>query len=103
MKNTGPIAWMARNPVAANLLMIIILVAGMLGMTQIKQEVFPEFGWTSSTWRWSTLGLVPKRSSKGPSSRSRRRCAASTASSASAQIPRERRQRLGGDSAGRKP
>ena len=43
MKNTGPIAWMARNPVAANLLMVIILVAGMLGMTQIKQEVFPEF------------------------------------------------------------
>jgi len=34
---------MVRNPVAANLLMIIILVAGALGMTRIKQEVFPEF------------------------------------------------------------
>jgi len=43
MKNTGPIAWMARNPVAANLLMVIILVAGLLGMSRIKQEVFPEF------------------------------------------------------------
>ena len=43
MKTTGPIAWMAHNPVAANLLMLMILVAGLLGMTRIKQEVFPEF------------------------------------------------------------
>ena len=34
---------MAKNPVASNLLMIIILVAGALGITRIKQEVFPEF------------------------------------------------------------
>jgi multidrug efflux pump subunit AcrB len=34
---------MAKNPVAANLMMFIILVAGALGMTRIKQEVFPEF------------------------------------------------------------
>jgi multidrug efflux pump subunit AcrB len=40
---SGPIAWMARNSVAANLLMFIILVGGALGMTRIKQEVFPEF------------------------------------------------------------
>jgi multidrug efflux pump subunit AcrB len=43
MKTTGPIAWMAANPVAANLLMVIILVAGAMGMSRIKQEVFPEF------------------------------------------------------------
>ena len=43
MKTTGPIAWMAKNPVASNLLMIIILVAGALGVSRIKQEVFPEF------------------------------------------------------------
>ncbi len=41
--NTGPIAWMARNPVAANLLMIVILVGGLVGALQVKQEVFPEF------------------------------------------------------------
>jgi multidrug efflux pump subunit AcrB len=40
---TGPIAWMARNPVAANLLMIVILVGGLVGALQVKQEVFPEF------------------------------------------------------------
>jgi multidrug efflux pump subunit AcrB len=39
----GPIAWMARNSVAANLLMFVVLVGGLLGMFRIKQEVFPEF------------------------------------------------------------
>ncbi len=39
----GPIAWMAQNPVAANLLMILVLVGGLLALTRIKQEVFPEF------------------------------------------------------------
>ncbi|MGA1191708.1 MAG: efflux RND transporter permease subunit [Bdellovibrionota bacterium] len=40
---SGPISWMARNRVAANLLMIIFLVGGLLMSGQIKQEVFPEF------------------------------------------------------------
>jgi multidrug efflux pump subunit AcrB len=39
----GPIAWMARNPVAANLLMFVILAGGALGLASVKQEVFPEF------------------------------------------------------------
>lgn len=39
----GPIAWMARNSVAANLLMFIILAGGALGLSRIKQEVFPAF------------------------------------------------------------
>ena len=37
------IAWMARNSVAANLLMVMILLAGAMGLTRVKQEVFPEF------------------------------------------------------------
>ncbi|MCP4500387.1 MAG: efflux RND transporter permease subunit [Deltaproteobacteria bacterium] len=40
---TGPIAWMTRNSVAANLLMFIVLVGGALGLSNTKQEVFPEF------------------------------------------------------------
>ncbi len=40
---TGPIAWMARNPVAANLLMFVILIGGLVSVFQVKQEVFPEF------------------------------------------------------------
>ncbi|MEL6548190.1 MAG: hypothetical protein AAFQ82_26420 [Myxococcota bacterium] len=42
-KVSGPIAWMARNPVAANLAMVIIFVAGAIGLITAKQEVFPEF------------------------------------------------------------
>jgi len=47
MKDTqnkhGAIAWMAGNSVAANLLMIVLLVGGLVWVSQIKQEVFPEF------------------------------------------------------------
>jgi len=39
----GPLAWMAGNSVAANLLMIVLLVGGIIWTTQIKQEVFPDF------------------------------------------------------------
>jgi multidrug efflux pump subunit AcrB len=39
----GPIAWMAGNTVAANLIMLVLLVGGFLMGSQIKQEVFPEF------------------------------------------------------------
>ncbi|MCB0359033.1 MAG: efflux RND transporter permease subunit, partial [Bdellovibrionales bacterium] len=39
----GPLAWMAHNPVAANLLMLIFLVGGFILMTRVTQEVFPEF------------------------------------------------------------
>ena len=38
----GPIAWMARNAVAANLLMLAMLVGGFYVMvTTIKQEYLP--------------------------------------------------------------
>ncbi len=38
----GPIAYMARNGVAANLLMFFILIAGFFALTTLVQEVFPE-------------------------------------------------------------
>lgn len=37
----GPIAWMARNSVAANLLMILMLAGGAYMLTQIKKEYLP--------------------------------------------------------------
>jgi len=40
---SGPIAWMARHTVAANLVMLIFILGGLLVSTQIKQEVFPQF------------------------------------------------------------
>ena len=39
----GPIAWMTRNAVAANLLMLFLLIGGVLTGFVIKQEIFPEF------------------------------------------------------------
>lgn len=40
---TGPIAYMARNPIAANLLMIILLGGGIWTMFNIQKEVFPQY------------------------------------------------------------
>jgi len=39
----GPISYMARNHVASNILMIILIVGGLMIGRTIKQEVFPEF------------------------------------------------------------
>ncbi|QDT11777.1 Multidrug resistance protein MdtB [Planctomycetes bacterium K23_9] len=39
----GPIAWMARNSIAANLLMIILLGGGLWSAAVMQKEVFPEF------------------------------------------------------------
>ncbi|MCB9915254.1 MAG: efflux RND transporter permease subunit [Planctomycetes bacterium] len=41
MKNV--LAWFARNPVAANLVMIVLLAGGVLTSLHIKRELFPEF------------------------------------------------------------
>ena len=41
MNQSGMIAWFARNHVAANILMIVILAAGALSLTSVKREVFP--------------------------------------------------------------
>ncbi len=40
---TGAIAYMARNPIAANLLMIILLGGGIWTMFNIQKEVFPQY------------------------------------------------------------
>ncbi|MEQ9478057.1 MAG: efflux RND transporter permease subunit [Algiphilus sp.] len=37
----GPIAWMAENHVAANLLMLVLLIGGLLFALNVKKEVFP--------------------------------------------------------------
>ncbi len=39
----GPLAWMAQNSIAANLLMVIIIGAGFWTAINIQKEVFPEF------------------------------------------------------------
>jgi multidrug efflux pump subunit AcrB len=42
VKMSGPLAWIAKNTVFANLLMIVFIVGGLLMASQVKQEVFPE-------------------------------------------------------------
>jgi multidrug efflux pump subunit AcrB len=39
----GPLAWFAKNAVAANIVMIVLLLGGYMQIDSIKQEVFPEF------------------------------------------------------------
>ena len=38
----GAIRWMAENHVAANLLMLVLIVGGLILGFSIKQEVFPD-------------------------------------------------------------
>ena len=39
----GMVAWFAKNHVAANLMMAVIVVGGIVSLPGIKREVFPEF------------------------------------------------------------
>ncbi len=39
----GPIRWFIDNPIAANLLMISLLISGFLGMLALDKQFFPEF------------------------------------------------------------
>jgi len=43
IKRGGPLAWMTRNSVAANVFMLVLLIGGIALAPFIKQEVFPEF------------------------------------------------------------
>ena len=40
---TGLLAWFASNPVAANLLMLLIIIGGLIGFKVMDKEVFPRF------------------------------------------------------------
>ncbi len=39
----GPIAWMTRNRVTPNLLMLLLVFGGLIAATRLTQEVFPEY------------------------------------------------------------
>lgn len=55
----GTIDWMARNGVAANLLMFLIIVGGFISLSSVVQEVFPEFSLDSIQVRVEYLGASP--------------------------------------------
>jgi multidrug efflux pump subunit AcrB len=59
------IAWFARNGVAANLLMVFILVAGVITALRVKTEVFPEFSLDLVTISVEYLGASPEEVEEG--------------------------------------
>ncbi len=61
----GPIAWFAQNSVAANILMLVLLVGGFLHLGNIKQEVFPEFDLDAVVIRVPYPGASPDEVESG--------------------------------------
>ncbi|MGA1863298.1 efflux RND transporter permease subunit [Deferribacter thermophilus] len=61
----GVIGWFIDNPVAANILMIFLIVGGLYWSTQIKQEVFPEFTIDSVIVEVAYPGASPEEIEKG--------------------------------------
>jgi len=43
IKSTGPVAFFATHPVAANLLMILTLMLGLNGMSSLNRQIMPDF------------------------------------------------------------
>ena len=62
---TGMIGWFARNGVAANLLMVLIVVSGLLALTGIPIEVFPSLATQSITVSVPYLGAAPGEVEQG--------------------------------------
>ena len=57
----GIIAWFAKNGVAANLLMLLIIIGGYTSMTsKVRKEVFPEFSVDLVTVTVPYLGAAPE-------------------------------------------
>ena len=54
-----PVSWMAKNHVAANLLMGFILLSGLFSMLQTKKETFPEMSLDQVQIQMPYLGATP--------------------------------------------
>ncbi len=64
-RQSGPIAWMAGHTVAANLLMVVFLVGGLIFAGQIKKEVFPDFELDYVTVSMAYPGASPEEVERG--------------------------------------
>lgn len=60
----GPLAWMACNPVSANLLMFILLVGGLIMASRVTKDVFPEFSFDQISIRLVYPGATPEEMEK---------------------------------------
>jgi len=63
--NSGIISWFARNSVAANLLMIAIIVAGVIGISKLRQQVFPDMVTNSISVQVPYPGAAPQEVEEG--------------------------------------
>ena len=61
---TGIIAWFARNPVAANLLMLSIFALGIFSYSTINKKMFPEFNPNMISITVPHLGAAPEEVEK---------------------------------------
>ena len=59
------IAWLARNPVAANLLMVLFVASGLVATSTIRQEVFPEVALDQVSIQVPYLGAAPEDVEQG--------------------------------------
>ncbi|MCB2146829.1 MAG: efflux RND transporter permease subunit [Deltaproteobacteria bacterium] len=64
-RRSGPISWMAGHSVAANLLMVVFLVGGLIFAGQIKKEVFPDFELDYVTISMAYPGASPEEVERG--------------------------------------
>lgn len=62
---SGPIAWMAQNPVAANLLLVIVVIAGLFSIQSLDKEVFPTFPSETFTVTVPYPGSSPEEVERG--------------------------------------
>ena len=61
----GAIAWFARNPVAANLLMAVMLLTGLFAMPTIQQKNFPDLQIDVVHVTVPYLGAAPEEVERG--------------------------------------
>ncbi len=61
----GGIAWFARNPVAANLMMVFIVMSGVIATSSVKEEVFPEIELDRVSITIPYLGAAPQEVEAG--------------------------------------
>ena len=61
----GVVAWFVRNPVASNLLMSVMCVAGLLAFLTVHQEEFPEINTQMVNITVPYLGAAPEESEQG--------------------------------------
>ena len=62
---SGLVTWMAGNPVAANLLMLALLLGGLLGFKDIRQEITPDFTLESVRVKVAYPGASPREVEEG--------------------------------------